>query len=189
MMIHNNRLANPLNPYVREMKKLTAKRNKTDADVIEISRLEWEGGLYMHDGKVAIPAKCLNACFLRGATKRKNGPKWREGCYIDNDHHVLKYKRPMINVTENGEIPNPELDKYFDALANQDMVRVGQQTILRTRPIFTDWSLECAVLYDEALVDLRTLLQMCEDAGYRVGLCERRPEKGGSFGRFTVEAV
>ena len=37
LMIHNNRLANPLNEYSRELKKLTKKRDKTDADVMEIS--------------------------------------------------------------------------------------------------------------------------------------------------------
>ena len=189
LMMHNIQLANPLNKYVKELKPLTSKRNKTDADLEEISRIEWEGGLYMENGKVVIPAKCLNATFFAAAKKRKNGPKWRTGAIFDKDFYYLEYPGPKINVTVNGNIPNPELDKFYGLYANQDMVRVGGSGVLRTRPIFTSWSCDVCILYDEGILDERTLRQTAVDAGYLIGLMERRPNSpnGGTFGRFEPE--
>jgi len=65
LLMHNNNMANPLNAYTQHMKPLTAKRNKTDRDYMEIARVEWEAGLYLHDGVVALPAENIEACFLR----------------------------------------------------------------------------------------------------------------------------
>ena len=47
-MMHNARLANPLDPLVQEIKKLTGKRKKTEDDLLQIARLEWEGGFYFN---------------------------------------------------------------------------------------------------------------------------------------------
>ncbi len=44
LMMHNGRTKDPLDPYAKALKKLTGKRKKTDADYLEISRLEWEAG-------------------------------------------------------------------------------------------------------------------------------------------------
>ena len=189
LMIHNIQLANPLGKYTMALKQLTSKRNKTDTDVREITRLEWEAGLYLDDGIVVMPTKCLAACFFAGAKKNKNGPKWREGCQFDQYNYPLKYKGPKIEVKQNGQIPNPELDKYYDKYVNLDMVRVGTSSTLRARPIFEQWGVDVGIDFDEALIDRRTIIQIAADAGYRIGLCERRPQKGGLFGRFEVKAV
>lgn len=191
LMTHNIRLANPLGPYAKALKLLTGKRNKTDADLQEIARLEWEGGLYLEGGVVVMPSRCLNACFFEGAKKKKNGPKWRTGAIIDGESFPLCYKGPKIKVETNGDIPNPALDKYYSHYVSQEMVKVGTSSILRTRPVFMDWSLEATILYDENILDPRTLMQIFEDGGYLIGLCERRPgsKGGGTLGRFKVEKV
>jgi len=194
---HNIQMANPLNKYSKFMKPLTGKRQKTDTDLMEISRIEWEGGIYLGSesnglaGKVILPGRCLDACFFAGAKKKKTGEKWRTGVFFDADEYILDYKGIKINIKETKEIPNPELDKHFDSHKYQVMVRVGTSQVLRTRPIFHDWSVEATLLYDENIVDTRTLGQIAEDAGYLVGLCDRRPgsKGGGSFGRFIVEII
>jgi len=191
LLMHNIQLANPLNRYVKALKPLTAKRNKTDADLMEISRIEWEGGLYLEDGKVVIPDRCFNACFFGGAKKRKNGPKWRTGAVIERSYYPLEYPGKKIKADINEEIPNPSLDKYYQKFSNQDMVVVGGSRVLRTRPIFYEWSCDVSVLYDENILDHRTLLQTFQDSGYLIGLMERRPssKNGGTFGRFEVEEI
>ena len=40
MLMHNGRLANPLNPYSKAKSKLTAKRKKTEEDLIQIMSVE-----------------------------------------------------------------------------------------------------------------------------------------------------
>jgi len=49
LLLHNGQLADPLNQYTRALKQQTSKRKKTDVDLMEIRRLEWEGGFYRDD--------------------------------------------------------------------------------------------------------------------------------------------
>lgn len=182
LLMHDNKAANPLNPYSKALKHLTSKRKKTDEDLLEIMRLEWEAGLYIHDGGVSIPARCLKACFLNGAKKSKNGKLFSSGVIIKNEWHPLTYKGPQIKANGAKEIPNPDLDKFFEKYHNIDMVRVSGSQVPRCRPIFYEWSLECEINFDTTVLDKRTIVQIVNDAGRLCGLCEKRPE----LGRFEV---
>jgi hypothetical protein len=55
LILHNVQLADPLNAYAKEMKKISGKRRKTDADLEELARFEWHGSLYVSQGQVVIP--------------------------------------------------------------------------------------------------------------------------------------
>ena len=189
LLMHNNRLANPLDRYSQEMSKKSGKRKKTIEDIWELARIEWEGGLYLYDGEIKIPMRVVNKCMERGATKQKNGMLWKSGCFIKEDYCPLKYTGPNIKVKMNGDIPNPELDKYFKNYIYQTMVRVGQATLLRTRPMFKGWSFETTVMFDGSVINRESLIQAAKDAGHLVGLCEWRMEKGGQYGRFSVEVL
>lgn len=189
LLTHNNRLANPLDRYSQEMSKKSGKRKKTIEDIWELARIEWEGGLYLYDGEIKLPNRVINKCFERGATKQKNGMLWKSGCIVQDDYCPLKYAGPTIKVGSSGNIPNPELDKFFKKYLMQTMVRVGQATILRSRPEFSDWSLETTILFEPAVINKESLIQAAKDAGRLVGLCEWRMEKGGVHGRFTVEVI
>jgi hypothetical protein len=167
------------------MKHLTAKRRKTDQDYMEIARLEWEAGLYLKDGIVVMPGQNIEAMLLKAAKKSKNGVKYKEGAMVSDDYCPLSYKGTKIKVQQNGEIPNPELDKFYEANMHQALVKVGTSTCLRTRPIFHEWSLEFTLMIDEAVFDERTIMQMVKDAGAYVGLCENRPR----MGRFEVQKI
>jgi len=185
LLMHDNKMANPLNAYTQYMKPLTAKRNKTDQDHMEIARIEWEAGLYLHDGEVAMPAENLEACFLRAAKRTKNGQKYQSGAMISEDWFPLDYKGKKIKVKQNGNIPNVELDPFYESFKHQGMVKIGTQQVLRTRPVFHDWSLVIMIIIDEQVFDERTMTSIIEDAGRFVGLCEKRPR----LGRFTVEKI
>jgi len=58
LVMHNGRLADQLNPLAKRLKSLAAKRKKSDDDLMEIQRVEWEGGLY-YDPKIGpyVPAE------------------------------------------------------------------------------------------------------------------------------------
>ena len=189
LLMHNNRLANPLDNYSQEISKKSGKRKKTLEDIWELARIEWEGGLYLYDGEIKIPMRVVNKCFERGATKQKNGMLWKSGCFIKDDFCPLNYPGQKINVQANSDIPNPELDKYFKKHMFQSMVRIGQATLLRTRPMFEDWSFETTVIFDGSVINRETLIQAAIDAGHLVGLCDWRMEKGGQYGRFSIEVV
>lgn len=189
MLMHNNQLANPLNSYTKELQKLTSKRNKTEVDHLEIARLEWEGGLYLSDGIVVMPTHNINACFYNGGKKSKRGVKIKTGVIFEDNSVPLQYLGPKIQLNGNdnrADIPDSRLDEYFSALNFQTMVRVGPgRTLLRTRPMFKDWSLECNIIYDDTVIDISDIMKSAEDAGRLVGLGDWRP----NFGRFMVERI
>lgn len=185
LLMHDNKAANPLNPYAKAMKALTGKRKKTDDDLAEIARIEWEAGLYVSGGAVCIPQRVIDACLHAGAKKSKNGKQYQSGVVVATENAELKYKGNKIKANGSKEIPNPDLDKFFDSYLNMDMVRVSGNQVPRARPIFHDWSFECDLEFDTNVLDRRTLLQIAADAGRLCGLCERRPK----LGRFEVEEV
>jgi hypothetical protein len=185
LLIHCDQAANPFNKYSKALKHLTSRRKKTDQDYMEMARLEWESGLYLYDGSVQLPADNFEACFLAGAKMSKVGKQYKAGASLVDDHIPLTYKGPSISVQSSGEIPNPELDKYFDLYKHQQMVKVGAQKVLRTRPVFQEWKCEIALMYNEAMIDERTLFAAIENAGKYVGMCEKRPR----LGRFEVEKI
>ncbi|MCP4568401.1 MAG: hypothetical protein GY841_12560 [FCB group bacterium] len=189
LLMHNNRMANPLDKYAQEMGKKSGKRKKTTEDIWELARIEWEGGLYFYDGEIKLPVRVVNKCMERGATKQKNGMLWKTGCFIEEDYCPVRYSGKTISVRMRDEVPNPELDKHFKKYLHQSIVKVGQASILRSRPIFKDWSLEFTALYDGSVINEQALVQAAKDAGRLVGMCDWRPEKGGQFGRFSVEVI
>ena len=44
LIMHNGQLADPFNHFSKAKKEITGKRAKTDADMMEIARLDWFGG-------------------------------------------------------------------------------------------------------------------------------------------------
>ena len=189
LLMHNNRLANPLDKYSQAISTRSGKRKKTIEDIWELARIEWEGGLYFYDGEIKLPARVINKCFERGATKQKNGMLWKTGCMLLDDFYPFSYKGKAINVDEVDEVPNPMLDEFFEKNMFQAMVKVGTASILRTRPMFEGWSCIVTVIYDNSVMNKESLIQAAKDAGRLVGLCDWRVEKGGQFGRFTVEVI
>ncbi len=182
LMIHNGRLRNPLDQYAKALKILTAKRKKTDIDHMEISRLEWEGSLYLNNGQVVVPGIAIDRTFQNGAKLSKNGKSWQKGALVLDNVCPLCYKGEKIDIKMNGEIPNEQLDKYYPAFNTMEMKLIKGIAVLRTRAIFHDWSTTCQVSYDETIFDERTIQQILEGSGKYVGLLEERPR----FGQFEI---
>ena len=74
ILMHNEALADPLNKWARLIKEISSKRKKTDADLLELSRREWRGGLYYDNNNgVHVPARCIEAMLRDAAKKTKMG--------------------------------------------------------------------------------------------------------------------
>src|SRR5688572_8352761 len=94
LLMHNGQLADPLNKWAKAMKKITAKRKKTDEDYEELSRLEFEGGLYLDDDLApCIPGINLEGCLVDGAKKSKLGEQFKAAVMIV-DNWPLLYSGP-----------------------------------------------------------------------------------------------
>lgn len=157
------------------MKKISGKRSKTEADFEELARLEFQGSLYWSkEYGPCLPGLVLEAAIINGAKKSKDGMKAKAGMFIE-ENPKLEYDGPRTR---------EELwkDENFRFVAP---VVVNRARIMRTRPIFNNWSVKFNVSYDDSQVDESQVLKWLEDAGQQVGLCDWRPR----YGRFEVEKL
>lgn len=176
LMMHADRLANPLDPATKAHKELTSKRKKTDEDHLAIARSEFIAGAYWHkDEGFFIPGPNLDATFWAGAKLQKMGVHWRRGALVLENRVKLMHSGPST----------PE--SLWESPENVDCrgVRVGTAKIMRYRPMFLSWAAELTVSLNTDVLDLQEAKKAIEDAGALIGTCEFRPR----FGRFEVAHV
>lgn len=172
LVCHNERLADPLDEMTRAVAAISKKRNKTEADHIEIARLEFLGGLYTNGNGPCLPAWNILRCLQDGAKRHKRGPDVLRGVYPVNEHADIIYK---------GE-RDPDKMWKVGGFALRKSVGVNRNRTIRTRPIFNDWQAELPVEVDPTVFDLQTLRVVWKDAGIYAGLGEMRPV----YGRFAA---
>lgn len=167
LMMHNGQLADPLNPYAKAIKQITAKRKKTDADHEEIGRLEWHGSLYLTGGKLCVPFHAQRATLYNAAKTLRLGPKVKAGLFV-YDHAILQYDGPM------------DLDVLWanERFRDRRNMGVNGSTIMRTRPIFETWSLDIVITYNDELLNNSEVDQFVNIGGMQIGLLEDRPTHG-----------
>ena len=173
LLMHSGRMANPLDEYAKALKEISGKRKKTDQDHYDMAKIEFMASLYTNeDGKVIIPGMCLEGVVVDGAKKTKCGKIAKSGVIIEDDP-ILNYEGPK---SAEGLFD----DKNF---VDSRLVKVQTARIVRTRPIFKDWSVDFKLLYNDEACNERDIKQWLEDGGSLCGLCDYRPR----YGRFIVE--
>lgn len=176
LMMHSDRLANPLLPETKAHKELTSKRKKVDEDHLAIAKSEFIAGCYWHaDDGFFIPGPNLDATFLAGAKLQKLGVHWKRGALVLENRVKLLHGGPN----------KPEL--LWESPENVDCrgVKVSMAKIMRYRPVFLSWAAELTVSLNTDVLDLQEAKKAIEDAGALIGVCEYRPR----FGRFGVQYV
>jgi hypothetical protein len=184
LLMHNARLSNPLDELARAMKKVSAKRSKSEDDYLELARLEFLGGLYNGPVGPYIPADNIFRCLVDAGRKRKLGVKVTSGVIITTDENPLAYKGPR----EPDELWR---DGNFMLQAS---AKVGQQRIIRTRPKFpvdpknsdNSWRTSAMLYLDTEVLDYDDLTQLVDIAGRLIGLGDWRPRYGRFEGTLTV---
>jgi hypothetical protein len=175
LLMHNSRLANPLDPAAKAVKKLTGKRNKTEEDYEHLARVEFSGGLYLDDAiGPYIPGENVMRALVDGAKLTKLGVKVTRGVFVKTDVNPLGYK-------------GPRTDDALWAAGHKHMasVKVGQQRIMRCRPWFPEWTVQAEGVLDPAVLELEELVTVADNAGSLIGLGDWRPR----FGRFTAKVA
>lgn len=178
LVTHNIRLASPLDAYSQQLKRLNAKRQKTEDDYLSISRVEWEGGLYFDaESGVYLPVSYPQRVMLESAKITRDG---------------TRYKRSVVCMAEDGGSRIPlkydgptDLDDMWedDRFRDMRMVSVGTSKVLRTRPRFENWSLSFIATVEESVLDTEIFTEIAERSGRLIGIGEA-PE--GVRARFDV---
>lgn len=162
------------------MKAVSSKRKKTDADLDELARLEWLAGLYRSSDDLVIPDYVLESVMIGGAKKSKRGPQAKCGLFF-TEHATLKFdgKPSVINDETLAEMF--ESGKFTHTVG----VKVGMSKVMRTRPIFRNWSCDAYVQYDPDVLNQRDIEEIAVDAGKLVGIGDWRPKHG----RFETKVI
>ena len=177
LIVHGDRLANPLDPLKKEIATYTAKRKKTDEAWAVIFRLEWEGALYFKESVGPVmPGMCLKAMLRSAAKLSKMGRHIQRGVMILETEVPIEYDGPR------------ELERMWKAERFADIrsVVVKGSRVMRCRPIFHEWTVSFSVLVNADILNPDEVVQFFRTAGQIEGLCENRTN---GYGRFEVESL
>lgn len=173
LLMHNARLANPLDPATKALKAISSKRVKTDEDHAELARLEFIGGLYLDaDLGPYVPGENLERCLVDAGKITKSGRKVTQGLFITSNVNALAYGGPR-DAAGLWADTNHRLIKS---------VKVTTSRVMRTRPMFRQWAVEADGILDTAVLSIEDLRSIAVTAGSRIGLGDYRPR----YGRFTA---
>ena len=174
LLMHSPKTVNPLHPLSLAMKPYKSKKKKTEEDLLKLSELEWEAGLYYDEGNgLHIPAECLQRALENGAKMFKAGK--------DVQRHVQ-----FISAVAPLDIGVPfDLEKMRHDMRYYDVrpVAVMRNRVNRTRPRFDVWRCEFDMLYNEEYIDIDVIARAFENAGQYIGLCDARTL---GYGRFAT---
>ncbi len=171
VLMHNSRLADPLDALTRKLAAITSKNVKTVVDHERIAELEWHGGLWLADGRPCLPPHCIKAVLVGGAKKRRKGETARAGFRADGPA-MLEYDGPTT-------VADLWADQRF---RHREIVRVWGSLTVRTRPCFNNWSARVTATFLPSMLDRSEVIEFFRIAGPH-GLGDHRPE----YGRFLVE--
>jgi len=172
LLMHNGQLANPFNPFTKAMKVITAKRKKSEDDMIELANIEFMGGLYTNeDGRPVLPGELIEATLINGAKKTRRGNDAKSALIVQ-DNAVLDYEGPK----------KPEALRDDPRFRHTALVTIGKNKILRTRPIFKRWEAKFTVHYLPDTFNEAEVVDFVETAGRVCCFGDGRPR----YGRFEI---
>lgn len=176
LIMHNVQTADPLNPWAKEIAKLTAKRrNKTEMDDYEIGRLKFAAGLY-YDANVGpyLPAANIFRCLIEAGAMTRDGKKVERGVVFLSERAVLQYDGPRDIDTMWGNGTTRFVDRRI--------VAVQRQRVVATRPIFPEWAASFEIEVDPQVLDPDAFRDIAVKAGRAVGVGDYRR----FYGKFSV---
>jgi hypothetical protein len=177
LLMHNEQLASPLNPYAKRLAELTSVRGKTEEQLWQIARLQFEGGLYF-DQQLGpfLPANMLRKCLIKGARHFKAGKDIERGVSITDFMLPLAYEGPRDIEGLWGGGTSPFVDLRSVRVA-------GRGKVDRCRPVFKTWLIEAEMILDPDVINPGKFAEAARWAGEMEGIGDYRE----MYGRFSVE--
>lgn len=180
---HHQRMADPLDPAAKALKLITGKTRKTEEDHAEMARVEFMGSAY-HDHQLGpyAPAEWVWRSVRTAAAQfRKGAPMERSLLVIPN--------RRLIPIEYDGPRELGGLFERPEHVLRLGVVNGGPGAggrVMRTRPVFPEWSLTAEMGWVTSGVDLDDIARAAELAGWAYGIGDGRVI---GYGRFTAEVT
>lgn len=173
LLMHNERLSDPLNPYQQAVAEISSKRKKSLADHLELGRREFLGGLYTNGNGPCLPTGNILSCIQDGAKMHKLGKAVARGMF------------PLVeevDVLYDGSRDPDELWRQHDAFSLRRGVVVSGRRVTRTRPLFRNWAAEAPFEVDAHILNLEEVEKIVTAAGRYSGIGDNRPTNGRFVG-------
>lgn len=127
------------------------------------------------DGRFGVPVTALKSSIISAAHKD-----------IGIEKTLVRKSFFILCEDTRGVLPI----RCEEPVIREDNVRVGMGAAdLRYRPEFRDWECDIEIEYDADNLTPEDIVNLINRAGFGIGICEFRPEKGGDWGRYRVKAT
>jgi hypothetical protein len=174
LLMHNPQLADPDHEITKAIKKISAKRSKTDDDRHAMERLEHAGGLYVDSGGPYVPVYWLARCFEEAAKVRKLGAAVLRALVYDQLQFPLIYEGPR----------DPDGLYALPRFQHRATIVVSRRRIVRMRPQFPEWELVATWELLTDVLNYDDFAEIVELSGRMQGIGDGR--KLG-YGRFVAK--
>jgi hypothetical protein len=177
LSLQSDQLVNPLNEYARKIREITRKqaRTKSEADYLEIARLEFMASFYPMTKEAGGPYIPSNVLI---ATIRNAGKFQRLGTTIQR---AVVEVDPVIPILYQGPRDLETLAKDVNFQWMTSVRTMGGGRVVRNRPVFHKWAMETALYVDEEQLDVEIFEQILQRAGRLVGIASGRTIGRGRF--------
>lgn len=179
LLMNNPQTVDPFNKFSKEKKKYTARKSKTEDDLMALRKLDIESKTYFDDTVgVYVPTRWMTEQIVTSAfgVIKVGKDKMRGGIFSTEDKAKLTY-RGMKKVKAIGDIVMDE-EFHHRMILPQQNVRIAKDA-----PIFRDWSFSTVIEFDPTIVDLAGLTAIVKRGAMYVGFGDFRP----TFGRAKAE--
>lgn len=172
LLMHNVQLADPDNEFAKAIAAVTSKRKKTEEDRISISHLEFLGGLYVGQAGIVLPTQNFRKSLIEAGKVNKLGKTVQRAVHMYGLESALKFDGPR----------DPEQLWQAGKFTHRAPAKVGTSTVVRTRPVFTEWSVEFDAEVLTEVLDIDTFVELTARAGVVEGIGDGRSMGFGRYG-------
>ena len=183
LVLHNIRLANPYDAITKRVAELVqiVKKDSTQKNLDELIHTEWLGGLYLDaQMRPVVMSNAIRACIAAKSYPTVRGGKDTVKAAITVlECPLIRHGIQGMNTAKDiWDRSMKESGKYLLYVP----VTVNNNVVMRSRPMFPEWSIQFHMTVNSAVLDHSTLERLMDMAGDN-GLYDYRPD----YGQFTCK--
>lgn len=180
LLQNNPQTVDRFNPYTKAMSRINSKKTKrTDDDYRELQDIEVRAKIYFDDTMgIYVPASWVTSAIAANSFRTVKTSK----ADIRGAVFAVEQKFPL-NYRDKPKVKKPE-----DIVGNPSFrinltLKQGQVRVVKSAPIFHDWSFSFDLEFDDKIIDPQSLQYVIEYSAKYGGFGDFRP----TFGRAQAE--
>lgn len=181
LLLNNPRTVDPFDHFAKAKKIITAKRKKTDDDLLELRRLEVEAKVYFDDEiGIFVPATWVSAAIA--------GRAWKQCKIAKSEIRSAVFpveRRIKLGFDGDSKVKSPADISGNSKFVTTMLLKQGQVKLAKCAPIFHNWSFSSSLEFDPSIIDRSSLCELLSDSSSYGGFGDFRP----TYGRATFSEI